>query len=29
MVMDVNVPKATVWKQLNNLLRVLPKRVPS
>ena len=25
MVMDVNVPKATVWKQLNNLLRALPK----
>ena len=25
MVMDVNVPKATIWKQLNNLLRALPK----
>lgn len=25
MVMDVNVPKAMVWRQLNNLLRVLPK----
>jgi hypothetical protein len=24
MVMDVNAPKALVWKQLNNLKKVLP-----